>query len=57
LNAAWFLQPLVLALKDQSVGSEMKLSIISDFKVCRSCSLKQDTGEKSIVMFMKKLSI
>ena len=41
----WVFATISAALKDQSVGSEMKVSIISDLKVCRSNSSEQDTGE------------
>ena len=41
----WVFATISAALKDQSVGSEMKISIISDLKVCRSNSSEQDTGE------------
>ena len=50
----WVFATISAALKDQSVGSEMKVSIISDLKVILQ---SKDTGEYIVIMDVIKLSI
>ena len=50
----WVFATISAALKDQSVGSEMKVSIISDLKVILQ---SKDSGEYIVIMDVIKLSI